>query len=91
MFEMRVNRKFESFAGTLLMSFQVEIGCLGGTVFFQVEFFAPLRATLQKFFFFQFDQVYGNQSEHYHLLEIARYLTYPSARIFFPHYNYFSV
>ena len=79
MFEMGVNRKFGSFAGTLLMPFQVEIGSLGGTVFFQVEFFAPLPATLQKYIFFQFDHVYVNQSEHYHLLEIARYLTYPSA------------
>ena len=79
MFEMGVNRKSESFAGTLLMPSQVEIGSLGGTVFFQVEFFAPLPATLQKYIFFQFDQVYVNQSEHYHLLEIARYLTYPSA------------
>ena len=33
----------ESFAGTYVMSFQVGIGSLGGTVFFQVGLCTPLR------------------------------------------------
>ena len=36
----------ESFAGTWVMSFQMGIGCLGGTVFFQVGLCTPLQTMM---------------------------------------------
>ena len=39
--------RIESFVGTSVMSFQVEIGSLDRTVFFQVGLCTPLRTMLQ--------------------------------------------
>ena len=46
-----------------------------------------LLQVISNIYYFHFDYVLVNQSERYHLLEIARYLNSPSVRNFFPHYT----
>ena len=54
------------------MSFQVEIGSLGGTVFFQVGLCTPLRTTFstnvlllfKHFFLVKYDQIFDSDFEY---------------------------